>query len=297
MGDVVRDVPRQIAANGDHVSVLTPAYNRLHKIGQLVTNLIFNFRGVNYEAFLYEVPPKKYFNNIKHYVIHHPEIKSGNIADIYFNDADQPFYTDACMFSLFCTAAAQAIQQEAFGEKIDIVHLHDWHVSLMLFLKKYHADFYKLKESKFIYTIHNLAIQGIRPFDGNYSSLKAFYPQMEWFDYDKLKDYRYQDCINMMAIGIRLADVVHTVSPSYKEDIQQPSNWPHFIGGEGLEHDLTVANNEGRLYGILNGANYNNIRIAETGFLYDNAINAIFNWLEDIEKSYKHSFYYIPVKK
>ena len=54
-------------------------------------------------------------------------------------------------------------------------------------------------------------------------------------------DYRYPDCINLMAIGIRLADSVHTVSPSYKEDILHPSAPPEFIGGEGLEIDLQQA--------------------------------------------------------
>ena len=45
MADVVRDVPRQIATTGDHVHVVVPAYNRLHKNGCLISELKFNICG------------------------------------------------------------------------------------------------------------------------------------------------------------------------------------------------------------------------------------------------------------
>ena len=99
---------------------------------------------------------------------------------------------------------------------------------------------------RYVYTIHNLAIQGIRPFYGNYSSLGNWFPEVR-LDIPRLMDHRYQDCINLMAVGIRLADAVHTVSPSYKEDVLRPSAPPEFIGGESLESDLQEANNQGRL--------------------------------------------------
>ena len=37
-----------------------------------------------------------------------------------------------------------------------------------------------------------------------------------------------------MGVGIRLADAVHTVSPSYKDDVMLPSVRPEFVGGESL---------------------------------------------------------------
>jgi starch synthase len=57
-------------------------------------------------------------------------------------------------------------------------------------------------------------------------------------------------------VGIRLADRVHTVSPSYAEEILQPDRKPAFFGGEGLEADLNRAKEDGRLAGILNGCHY-----------------------------------------
>ncbi|MEL6306446.1 MAG: glycogen/starch synthase, partial [Bacteroidota bacterium] len=183
---------------------------------------------------------------------------------------------------------AEAIKKGVFG-RLDVVHLHDWHSSLLLFLREYHQDYKVLKEIRFVYSIHNLAIQGIRPFGNNYSSVENWFPQIE-IDYKNLMDYRYQDCINLMAVGIRFADAVHTVSPSYKEDVMKPSSPPEFIGGEGLEIDLQKANEEGRLIGILNGCNYKNINKEEKGFIYRNTVKALFKWLQEESKKYKADF-------
>lgn len=286
MGDVVRDVPRQIAAKGDQAHVITPSYSRLHTVEtNKITDVNFVFRGVPHNAEIYEVPGKKDISGVKHYVLHHPDIKAGDIAHIYFNDPDQPFFTDANVFSLFCTAVAAAIRENVLG-KIDIIHLHDWHTSMLLFLREFNPRFKILKDIRFVYSIHNLAIQGIRPFSDNFSSVDAFFPDI---DYDRtlLSDRRYQDCINLMAVGIRLSDAVHTVSPSYKDDIQKPSDPPHFIGGEGLEEDLRKAEKEKRLFGILNGANYSNIEEVEKGILLRQCVRRLFRWLQEEKKDYK----------
>jgi starch synthase len=110
-----------------------------------------------------------------------------------------------------------------------------------------------------VYTIHNLGIQGIRPLRGNHSSLEAWFPDTP-YDWEKIADPRWHDCVNIMALGIRLSDRVHTVSPSYALEIQEPSRHPVFYGGEGLESDLRQASREGRLAGILNGCDYEESR-------------------------------------
>lgn len=288
MGDVVRDVPRQISQRGDKAHVIVPAYSRLHLEGLLVTSLNFGLRGMTYTAELYEVKPKKEFPNIVHYVLHHPEIQAGDIAHIYHNDPEEPFFTDAIKYFIFCTGVAEAIKMGAFGQ-VDVVHLHDWHTSTLLFLRKYHPEYGLLKKVRFVYSIHNLAIQGIRPFENNYSSLKHWFPAVP-YDPRTLMDHRYRDCINLMAVGIRFADAVHTVSPSYKEDVLLPSSPPEFIGGEGLERDLQQADGQGRLFGILNGCNYKNINQEKKGSLYRNTVKSLFRWLQEESKKYKADF-------
>lgn len=288
MGDVVRDVPREISKRGDFVHVVVPSYSRLHQNGRFIANIDFALRGTIYKAELYEVIPKKEFENINHYVIHHPEIEEGGIAHIYHDDPTEPFFTDAIKYFIFCTAVAEAIKMGAFGD-IDIIHVHDWHTSTLLFLKKYHPAYKDLKKMRYVYSIHNLAIQGIRPFHDNYASVSNWFPEVE-LNYKALADARYTNCINLMAVGIRLADAVHTVSPSYKEDVMLPSRRPEFVGGESLEKDLQKADNEGRLFGILNASNYGNIRTAEKGFIYRNTVKALFRWLQDESKKYKADF-------
>ncbi|MDT0540509.1 MULTISPECIES: glycogen synthase [Croceitalea] len=288
MGDVVRDVPRQIAEKGDVTHIVVPSYGRLHQKGILVTTLNFELRGLTYTAELYEVVPKKTIKNIHHYVIHHPEIEAGGIAHIYHDDPEEPFFTDAIKYFIFCTAVAEAVKRNAFGE-LDVIHLHDWHSSLLLFLREYDLAYENLKKIRFIYSIHNLAIQGIRPFEDNYSSLDNWFPHIR-YDRESLQDYRYTDCINLMAVGIRFADAVHTVSPSYKKDVMLPSSPPEFIGGEGLELDLQLANKEKRLFGILNGCNYKNINVEVKGQIYRNTVKALFRWLQEESKKYKADF-------
>ena len=278
VGDVIRDVPRQISERGDSVQVVVPSYSRLHQEGVLKARLNIELKGEPSVAYLYEVSPKEDHKNVRHYVIHHPEIQAGNSGGIYHNDPVEPFFTDAIKYIIFCTAVAEAIKQKQFG-KLDIIHLHDWHSSLLLFLKNYHPAYASLKKSRFVYCIHNLALQGIRPFEDSYSSLKTWFPKIA-LDYEALKDPRYPECFNLMAIGIRFADAVHTVSPSYKEDVLHPSEAPEFIGGEGLENDLRQADKEGRFYGILNGSNYHDMALVKKNRLFPNIATAIFRQLQ-----------------
>ena len=54
-----------------------------------------------------------------------------------------------------------------------------------------------------------------------------------------------------------MADGINTVSDSYAQEIQRPSDpSTGFSGGEGLEDDLAAAYHQGRLVGILNGCMY-----------------------------------------
>jgi starch synthase len=60
-----------------------------------------------------------------------------------------------------------------------------------------------------------------------------------------------------MATAIRLADRVHTVSPTYAKEIIRPNDPSRgFHGGEGLDKDLQTSAEPGRLLGIINGIDY-----------------------------------------
>ena len=110
----------------------------------------------------------------------------------------------------------------------DILHLHDWHTSLIAFLCQKNS--YNL--GKVVLTIHNLAHQGI-------CSLSAL-PKI---DVRFLKNL--PDPLNILKMGITYADLITTVSPNYQKEIQTPE------GGCGL--DLVLRESQKKIIGILNG--------------------------------------------
>ena len=267
IGDVVRDVPKALAKRGLDVTVLTPAYGVFSGLpgAKKIGSSNVNFGTDNTSFDFYEIPNnssgktvgKETKGSVRHIVIEHPLFSLCGTGQIYCDDPpERPFASDASKFSLLCTCAADMICNGALGD-IDVLHLHDWHAAFLLILREFEPCFKKLKEFHCVYTIHNLALQGIRPYDFDESSLHRWYPALQ-IEPDVLRDPRWPECINPMAIGIRLADKVHAVSPSYAEEILSPSNVEQrgLFGGEGLEADLRRAKNEKRLIGILNGCEY-----------------------------------------
>lgn len=257
IADVVRDIPKALAHAGAAITVIIPAYNAFQALpgSALLDSVEVNFAGSVEKVELYEL----YANRdpgVRYMVMHNPEFGACGIGKVYCDDPDnRPFATDANKFALFCAAAMQAIENGAIGE-IDVLHLHDWHACFAAILREFDPQYIRLKSVRCVFSIHNLAMQGIRPFAGDTSSLERWYPHLT-YDVNQIADPRWENCVNPVAAAIRLADVVHTVSPSYSHEIRQP-NAPErgFHGGEGLEQDLQQCAARDALFGIINGINY-----------------------------------------
>ena len=266
MADVVRDIPLALAGVGHQVDVVMPGYGSFSKLpgAEHITSLQVMFAGQEQTIDVFKVSldasSEKSSNttskNVTQWVIEHPMFAIGGIGEIYCDDPDnRPFASDATKFALFSAAVAKAIISDVFGQ-IDVLHLHDWHTAMVSVLRAYDPEYKALQAKKTVYTIHNLALQGIRPMDGDESSLKAWFPNLP-FEYDQINDPRYHHCFNPMRAGINLSDKVHAVSPTYAKEILLPSNTEHgYFGGEGLENDLRLAADSSRLHGILNGCEY-----------------------------------------
>lgn len=266
IGDVVRDIPLALADVGQQVEVVMPGYGSFSRLSgaKHITALQVMFGGHNQTIDIFKVSlddlsktsSASPSNKVTQWVIEHPMFAIGGVGKIYCNDPDnRPFASDATKFALFSAALAKAIVSDVFGQ-IDVLHLHDWHTAMVSVLRAYDPEYQALQAIKTVYTIHNLALQGIRPFDGDESSLKAWFPYLP-FDHNQINDPRYHHCFNPMRAGINLSDKVHAVSPTYAKEILSPSDPEHgYFGGEGLENDLRLAANSGRLHGILNGCEY-----------------------------------------
>lgn len=261
VGDVIRDVPPALVWQGCTVDVITPAYGFLHHLpgARPISTVDYAFRGKQVSARIHDVPGKEAVSGVRHLVVAHSDFTAFDDEKgqyrIYVNDPPQaPFASDASKYAHFCTAVAEALMAGVL-KKPDCLHLHDWHSAFFLILRKFDALYQGLARYRTAYTIHNLSLQGIRPLEGHHSSLAAWFPGLAC-DPALLNDPRWPHCLNPMAVGIRFADKVHTVSPSYAGEITLPSQKPCYYGGEGLEADLRAAREQGRLFGILNGCAY-----------------------------------------
>lgn len=257
IGDVIRDIPKFLAEKNVIVDVLIPSYGfqTTANPSKKVITLNVPFQGNIEQVDLYQLDtnsPK----NVQQWVLDHQGFCLGEPGQVYFNDgADKPFHSDATKFALFSAAVCELVAGHWF-EKIDMLHLHDWHSALVAMLRAYDPKYKGLKSKRTIYSVHNLALQGIRPFDHDESSLKSWFPHLQ-FNYDTIKDPRYHNCYNPTRAAINLSDAVHVVSPTYAKEVMKATDHNNgFIGGEALEHDLINANEENRLFGFLNGCDY-----------------------------------------
>ena len=258
IADVVRDIAPALAQRGHRVNVVLPGYQSLseqggsHRIARVQVKFWDRVETVD----LFTVPGRSPTEGVTQWVLEHPLFAAAGKGRVYCDDPpDRPFATDASKFALFSAAAAEAAQQGLFG-KLTIIHLHDWHAATLALLRAFDPVYASLKAIRTVYSIHNLALQGIRPFDGDISAVHAWFPGLQ-MNYELVKDPRYADCINLMRVGINLCDAVHAVSPTYVTEITRPSHPEQvFFGGEGLDPDLLTAQHHGRLLGILNGAEY-----------------------------------------
>lgn len=125
------------------------------------------------------------------------------------------------------------------GWRPDIIHCNDWQTGLIpAFLKELYSDSDFFKKTKTVFTIHNMAYQGIYP---QTSFAKTGLPESAFSE----KGVAHDDKLNMLKAGIVYADAVTTVSPAYAKEITGPEH------GAGL--DAVVRKHKKKLHGILNG--------------------------------------------
>ena len=116
-----------------------------------------------------------------------------------------------------------------------IVHCHDHQAGLIPFMMKYCYDYQKLKKVNTVLSIHNAQYQGAMGWDKSILIPRWDLSQKGLLEWD--------NCINSLAVGVKCADKVTTVSPSYMQQLTVQSN--------GLE--ILFKNEQSKCVGILNG--------------------------------------------
>ncbi|MCX7705127.1 MAG: glycogen synthase GlgA [bacterium] len=156
--------------------------------------------------------------------------------DQLYGEKGKDYPDNLLRFSFFSKAVLECCRQA--GIEVDVFHCNDWQTALVPLYRKL---FYSELKASVVFTIHNLAYQGVFPSDQfTYLGLGD-----EFFTMPQLEFYGN---INVMKAGIIHSEMINTVSPTYAKEILTPEF------GCKLEGLLKTREND--LTGILNGIDY-----------------------------------------
>jgi len=264
LADVVFDLSAQLVSAGHRVLVLLPLYAELNHLELALSHPILDFL-VRFEGSA--VPTRLYRTIIDGLEVHLVEapLFQGDGGGVYVDSGKRgkgPFEDDARRFAFFSAAAWELAKHHSPFSQTQILHCHDWHTGLIPLLSLLDGESDRFST---LFTIHNLDYQGTRPFDEPYAvgaSWRQWFPE-RWDNLvrsgwiPRVADPQAGHCFNPLRCGIRTADAVNTVSPTYAIEITKKDDLvANFLGGRGLESDLAIRLEEGRLWGILNGLDY-----------------------------------------
>jgi len=265
VGDVTGELPLALKAQGVDVEIVTPWYGvtscrnatridtwdlSWHGVMERVEALSTSLHGV----------PVTFLKNATYFETDYstgdrpppladPHLFQKNYSTIYVeSDPTLPYIDDAARFSFFSEACLGLIARR----QPDIVHVNDWVLGFLLG----RMAMLRMPQKK-VLTVHNVGYQGnlgrdliagwpieSMALDATVGTLFAD-PRPSW------------DSVNALRLGMETADVVNTVSPTYKAEMTQREDQSrYFEGGKGLETIAARLDREGRLHGIPNGFEY-----------------------------------------
>ena len=243
LADISSAFPLALVEQGHDVRIITPKYgniserrNRIHEIKRLKDIPII----VSGKETMATVKSSQVINTkskVQVYLVTNEDYLEPYKGAYTNPKTGKPFPNNAERFIFFQKAAIETCFR--LGWKPDIIHCNDWQTGMIpVFLKELYTDSDFFKNTKTVFTIHNLHDQGVfskKGFDSSGLAEKLFSDT----------GVAHEDSLNMMKAGIAYADVVTTVSPTYAKDITKPEH------GAGL--DAIIKKSKKRLYGIQNG--------------------------------------------
>ena len=159
----------------------------------------------------------------------------------YLYGTPEKDYDDNFERFVFFQKAVVALM-DALELKVDVVHCNDWQTGLLpLFLRHGVRGMGRESRERTVFTIHNLAFQGIFP-GSSYGITNLPYL------YFHLDGFEFYGNVSCMKAGITSSDCVTTVSRTYAREIQTE---PFGCGLHGL-----LARLGAKLVGIQNGVDY-----------------------------------------
>jgi starch synthase len=235
LADVAGALPKAVQARGHDVRVAMPRYGRINAEQFQLQEVLPAFDvPIRRETEPARILQTTIGAEIPVYMVENARYFDREGIYMYPDDADR--------FIFFCRAVLEALKLLEWQP--DVIHCHDWHTAIV---PNWLSTVYK--EDPFfanvvtVYTIHNLAYQGIF----GYRVLEiAGIDEWGFLYHPETADLN--EVVDLMGRGIYWADVVNTVSKTYAREILTPEY------GERL--DPLLRDRRDRLFGILNGIDY-----------------------------------------
>ena len=226
LADVVGALPKYQSSAGNQVRVVIPFYDTKFKTENDFEVVFYGNVKLGNFNFAFSVLKEKTDKlGFELYLIEIPDLFDRKEVYGYPDDIER--------FITFQIAALDWIVGR--DESPDVINCHDHHTGLIPFMMKYCHKYHKLINTPSMITIHNGLYQGQFGFD------KLYY--LPEFDLAHVQVLEWDNCINSLAVAVKCASAVTTVSPSYLNEINYFAN--------GLESLFNVVRYKSK--GILNG--------------------------------------------
>lgn len=230
LADVLGALPPAIARLGWEVTVALPRYRGIIG-GSLLERFPVTIGGYSCDVGFFEVPLE---GGARALLVDCPEFFD---RDELYGVGDTDYPDNARRFGTLVRAALEFAGRRGAGPAV--VHAHDWQAGLaLIYLRTLYATHPTLGRAASVFTIHNLAYQGL--FEADW--LPRLDLGWELFTVDGLE---YWGRISFLKGGINDADLVTTVSRRYAQEIQTPEF------GFGFDGILRARSSD--LVGIQNG--------------------------------------------
>jgi len=230
LADVAGSLPSALLKQSQNVRLLLPAYREvLNNMTKQKVIATYSYYNLSLNIIETRLPG----SNVVVWLVDCPALFN-RPGGPYSDQHGQAWDDNALRFAVFCHAAVDiALNNFQLNWQADVVHCNDWQSGLVPALLSLHK-----KRPATIFTIHNLAYQGI--FDQ-----QTFYdlhlPGELWH----MDGVEYHNQLSFMKGGLAYADKINAVSPHYAEEILLPEY------GYGL--DGLLRHRKKDLSGILNG--------------------------------------------
>ena len=158
---------------------------------------------------------------------------------IYGSRKEPDFKDNTGRFTFLCRGAFQLCK--SLGWIPEVIHGHDWPAALASVFLNTWEQTGPFEKTGSVLTIHNLGYQGVYPKEDIHIT------QLDWEHYHG-SGFEFFGKLNLLKAGLRNADILTTVSPTYAREIQTVEH--------GHQMDGLLRHRSDDLFGVLNGMDY-----------------------------------------